>query len=236
MLGEPRISTALTSQLLAGDVVTVLEENGLWLRVRSVDNYEGWVHSGYVTITTGSEGTWRWSLGCRVRRADGVLRALPLGARVEPAAEVVEGEAMDAHDRSTRFPKTAEAIASSAERLFAGAPYQWGGVSPWGVDCSGLVQRVFALHGVPLPRDAWQQALVGTPTSLAAADAHCASDLLFFSDREDQRVTHVGVALDGARMVHSSLARGGVAIESMPLGDDYTARLRAQCVGVRRVV
>lgn len=236
MLGEPRISTPLTSQLLAGDVAQVLERQGSWLRIRSADAYEGWIHDGYTRPTSGSEATWRWSLGCRVRRADGVLRALPLGARIEPSAEIVDGDVLDAAARAARFPARAEAIADSAARLFVGASYQWGGVSPWGCDCSGFVQRVFALHGVPLPRDAWQQALVGAGTDGDAVDDHAAADLLFFSDREDRRITHVGIALGDGLMMHSALSRGGVAREPLRDGDDYTARLRAQFVGARRIV
>ena len=63
--------------------------------------------------------------------------------------------------RIAAFPRDAAAIATTAVELFAGTPYQWGGVSPWGADCSGLMQTAFWLHGVALPRDAWQQAAIG---------------------------------------------------------------------------
>ena len=48
---------------------------------------------------------------------------------------------------------------------FAGAPYEWGGVTPWGVDCSGLVQTTFLARGVSLPRDSAQQVACGAPVS-----------------------------------------------------------------------
>lgn len=99
------------------------------------------------------------------------------------------------------------AIAASAAALFSGASYLWGGVTPWGVDCSGLMQRIALLHGVTLPRDAWQQALATDAVTEDAAAAHAPSDLLFFSDRDDRRVTHVGMALGDGRMVHSALTR-----------------------------
>lgn len=235
LLGEARISQALTSQLLSGEVVHLVDGRGDWIRVRGADDYEGWTHVGYLMPCVGTETTWRISLGCVVVDAQGARLALPLGARIAPGVTLVEGEAMAPDQRAARFPRSASAIAESARTLFEGASYQWGGVSPWGVDCSGLVQRVFALHGVPLPRDAWQQADASTLVEENAAALHAPADLLFFSDRDDRRITHVGISLGDGRMVHSAVARGGVSVEPMSAGDSYTARLRAQCTGVHRV-
>jgi hypothetical protein len=235
LLAEARIAAPLTSQLLAGDVVHLVDGRGDWLLVRGADEYEGWTHIGYLMACSGAEITWRISLGCQVQEADGAVRALPLGARVAPGVEVTDGLVIAADARAARFPRDGEAIARSAATLFTGASYQWGGVTPWGVDCSGLVQRVFALHGVPLPRDAWQQAEAALQVEEDAAADHEPADLLFFSDREDRRITHVGVALGDGRMVHSALMRGGVHIERLDAGEPYVARLRAQCTGVHRV-
>ncbi len=234
--GEPRISSPLSSQLVAGDVVTVLEHRGDWVHTRGADAYEGWVHTGYLMHCTGHENSWRLSLGCVVLESDSRQRALPFGARVVPMADILSGEVVDAHDIITRFPLDAASIAQTASSRYVGASYMWGGVTPWGCDCSGFVQRVFRLHGIQLPRDAWQQALHGTPVPARASDAHAPADLLFFSDRDDQRVTHVGVSLGDGRMAHSGLARGGVVIEQLDADDAYVARLRAQCVAVRRVL
>jgi gamma-D-glutamyl-L-lysine dipeptidyl-peptidase len=126
----------------------------------------------------------------------------------------------------------------TAMSRFSGASYLWGGVTPWGCDCSGLVQRAFALHGIALPRDAWQQAtagepLPGEPGKLAGSVLPAAS-LLFFTDRDDRRVTHVGIATGDGGMVHSALARGGVTVERMASEDEYVTRLRAGCTGVVR--
>jgi cell wall-associated NlpC family hydrolase len=242
----------MTSQLLAGAVVTVAEDRGDWLHVRSADEYDGWMHVGYLTPTIGTEALWRVSLGAVVRDSAGASRALPLGARLTPGDTVTNGDVVEADALASRFPRDGRAIAQSAETLFNGASYLWGGGTAWGCDCSGFVQSVYALHGVLLPRDAWQQALVGEESDTGVATANAArlsanthddshyalvpGDLLFFSDRDDERVTHVGVALDGDRMVHSSLRRGGVAIEQWHADDSYVARLRQQCVAVRRVV
>lgn len=236
ILSDARISSPLTSQALLGEIMHVLDHQGDWLRIRACDEYQGWLHIGYTTPTRGTEATWRWSLGCDIALAHGGAFPIPLGARIPPEYDVVRGEAMTPGQRAGQFPFSGPAVAHSANTLFVGASYLWGGVSPWGCDCSGLVQRIFALHGMVLPRDAWQQALVGTRVAATTSVPHAPGDLLFFSDRDDKRVTHVGIALGDGRMVHSALRRGGVAVEQLDADDPYVERLRAQCVGVQRVM
>ena len=236
LLSEPRIAAPLASQLTRGEVVTVLETQGEWLRVHGEDAYVGWTHNGYLTETTGDESSWRISINASVTTRDAALLVLPLGARIAHADTIHSGEWCEAHERDTLFPAQSHAIALSASLRFAHASYAWGGVTPWGCDCSGFVQRIFRLHGVSLPRDARQQVTCGISTGTDVADHHAPGDLLFFSDRDDARVTHVGVALESDRMVHSALKRGGVRVEQLDADDDYTARLRGQCVDVRRVV
>src|SRR5690606_36418143 len=57
-----------------------------------------------------------------------------------------------------------------------GTPYLWGGCSPFGYDCSGLVQSLFGLCGITLPRDSYQQYAATTPT-----DRPPPGDLVFFA-------------------------------------------------------
>lgn len=231
LLGDARIAASLTSQLLAGEVLQLVDGRGDWLHVRGADDYEGWTHVGYLMPCTGAEATLRISLGCVAHDGDGQRRTLPLGARVMPGQTVAEGEAIDPATRAARFPRDRDAIVRSARSLFAGTSYQWGGVTPWGVDCSGLVQRIFALHGVPLRRDAWQQAEDTVFVTDDVSVSHAPGDLLFFSDRDDRRITHVGIATGDGRMVHSSLARGGVYEEA-----ELPSKLKDQGVAVRRAL
>ena len=114
---------------------------------------------------------------------------------------------------------------------FAGAPYQWGGVTPWGVDCSGLVQTTFAARGVLLPRDAALQVEHGVP--VAVEDIR-PGDLLFFRGESTERITHVAFAAEGDGLVHSTLACGGMVAESWRAGT-RAAPLRERLVAVRRM-
>jgi hypothetical protein len=176
----------------------------------------------------------RLSLGCTVR-AGGRRLHLPLGAWVPDGVDVIGGEAIPLAEQEVRFPRDVQLVEATARRWYEGTSYQWGGVTPWGADCSGFVQSVWGLHGVALPRDAWQQALVGADIGRDLAQL-AAGDLLFFSDREDRRVTHVGLMLDPLRMAHLAVGRGGWSVEELTDDDDpYVARLRANFLHARRV-
>jgi len=232
---EPRIASQQISQRLAGARVEVFEELGDWLRVRGEDGYEGWMHRGYVGALAAPSPGALVSLGCVVRAPSGNIRPLPLGARLSPDDVLVDGEAIAEAERARRFPSHPDAIADSALRFFEGTSYQWGGLTPWGSDCSGFVQSIFALHGVPLPRDAWQQALIGR-TAGRDPLALGASDLLFFSDRDDEWITHVGLSLGARRMAHVALGRGGYAVERLDDPDDpYVQKLRERFLFGRRI-
>ena len=238
MLSEPHVSSGQVSQQLAGHVVSIIEDQGDWLLVRGADEYEGWMHRGYLAKRAAPDAASDQcvSLGCVVASANGASRALPLRALVAAGDRVQSGEAIAAQEMSARFPRDAMAICRSAVALYVGTAYQWGGVTPWGADCSGLVQSVFALHGVALPRDAWQQARAGSDAGRDLL-ATRTGDLLFFSDRPDAHITHVAIALGDRRLVHLALGRGGYAVERLDdERDDYVRKLGARFLFARSVL
>jgi cell wall-associated NlpC family hydrolase len=234
---EPRAASEQVTQSLAGHLVTVLEARERWRRVRLGDGYEGWMHEGYLASRTTNVGDALYSLGCTIRdAASGVERALPFGARVASDANVVAGKAIDDAARSRRFPAEGGAIAVSAAKLFTGTSYQWGGITPWGADCSGMVQAVFALHGVSLPRDARQQAELGSAIEITP-ESWRAGDLLFFSERADGRITHVALVADSATLMHVAIGRGGFSVERLNQARDaYTVGLMGRLRSARRVL
>jgi hypothetical protein len=241
---EPRASGEQVSQSIAGHLATILEVRDGWRRVRLHDGYEGWMHEGYLearALSAEESEAWsasaRHSLGCTViDAASGMERVLPLGARIGPDATIVAGEALDAREvRRCYTPGRAE-ICASAARWFAGTSYQWGGITPWGADCSGMIQTVFGLHGAALPRDARQQAELGTVLGLDPA-AWMPGDLLFFSDRTDGRITHVALVAPERTLMHVAIGRGGFAVEHIDDATDrYTVALMGRLREARRLL
>ena len=243
MLCEPDVKTTQVSQLLHGHVAQVIERNGLWLHVKSADGYDGWVHQGYVVTIpepvppparTGWDDPRPLSLGCTVRDAQGATRKLPLGALITEGEERFGGLAMTLEERRHSFPPSADSIIASATTFFEGTSYEWGGVTPWGCDCSGLVHSSFHLHGVHVPRDAWQQATTGDPVE-KIGDVR-PGDLLFFSDEPSGRITHVAISMGGTRVVHLALGRGGFAVDDLESGDEYTNLLLQRFRFARRIL
>jgi len=241
MFAEPRVASAQISQLVAGRCLDLLEKRDDWYRIRGPDEYEGWLHRGYLSPAPEdgarqSVNLDRVSLGCITTNGDGGRRAMPLGSLLSPEERVKTGEVIGIGEQVTLFPPDEGAITRSAQLYFEGTSYLWGGVTPWGADCSGLVQTVFWLHGIQLRRDAWQQAEQGAAGESDPLESR-KGDLLFFSDRVDGHITHVAIALGNQRLVHLALGRGGYAVENlMDVRDPYVVKLRERFVKSRRVL
>ena len=98
---------------------------------------------------------------------------------------------------------------------FLGVPYVWGGASPAGFDCSGLVQYVYGRLGVALPRTAAEQARVGQPVA-SLADAR-PGDLVAFGDPVD----HIGIYAGNGLMVVAP--KTGDVVKVQAVYDEPTA-------------
>ena len=124
--------------------------------------------------------------------------------------------------------RRAQIVADAAR--FTGVPYLWGGVSAFGIDCSGYAQLLHRLAGVIIPATRINSSTAGWPVAFPFQPG----DLLFFGEGagEARKITHVAISLGGWRILHSSRSRNGVQ------EDDVQAveHLRESFVGARTFV
>jgi hypothetical protein len=107
----------------------------------------------------------------------------------------------------------------SLARTFVGSPYEWGGLSARGIDCSGLVHLAYRLAGVVVPRDSWQQE---EAAEMVAVGAERPGDLVTYGDG---RADHVAFWLGDGRILHATAREGrGVVEEIEP--EELRARRR----------
>jgi cell wall-associated NlpC family hydrolase len=117
-------------------------------------------------------------------------------------------------------PNTHGGVVGIAMR-FLGVPYRWGGSSPSGFDCSGLVVYVFAQIGISLPHSTYALWNVGTPVS---RDQLQPGDLVFFNG-----LGHMGIYIGGNQFIHAPHTGDVVKISSM------TGYYASSYMGARRV-
>ncbi|MDT8717295.1 C40 family peptidase [Clostridium sp. 19966] len=125
-------------------------------------------------------------------------------------------------NRGSSFVVSSNSVVSFAEQ-FLNVPYVYGGSSPSGFDCSGLMQYVYAHFGVDLPRVAQDQAGVGTAVS---KDALQPGDLVFFGSAGN--ITHVGMYVGGGSFIEAPYTGANVRISDLSYRSNYVCARRVK--------
>lgn len=211
----PHVDARAVSQLMLGEEFETLDISGGWRWGRSVhDRYVGYLPED--TLTTPRPVTHRiLSIAAPVfAEADvkaPVLEMLPIAARIEATVErewfkTAQGYIHPRH--AAPIDSVEDDPVAIASRLI-GQPYLWGGRGAGGVDCSGLVQIALAFAGHDCARDTdLQRDSIGR--ALAEDEPLARGDLVYFPG-------HVGMMIDGDRMLHANAFWMSTVIE--PLAD-----------------
>lgn len=242
----PKTLAGEQTQLLYGEPVYILDKRSDWLLVHAADGYWGWTQSSAIELLDDARFTQLINAPSATFLsdfdADGVR--IPRGASL-PIVDVqsssvrvalVGGEILEAPESSVRIEpdsekKAAERVGMALEML--ATPYVFGGRSPDGLDCSGLVTNVSARTGEFIARDAWQQALFGKLVATTwKRDSIRAGDQVFFINPMG-KIYHTGIAISPTLIVHA--APPAVQIGSIIKGDRlYDPRLDRDLFIVKR--
>ena len=211
----------MVTQLLFGDIFTILEETEKWIKVKiHYDNYECWIcKKQYLPI---NESEYTQISNTPYQCVTDLVQVISYKNTLLP---IVQGSSLP-HFKKNEFKignskinfegnisvptkiGSKDNIVEDA-LMYLNAPYLWGGKSPFGIDCSGFSQVVYKINNIVIPRDAHQQAELGEGYSFVEEAEP--GDLAFF-DNEDGKITHVGILISKNKIIHAS---GKVRIDTL---------------------
>jgi cell wall-associated NlpC family hydrolase len=261
----PDQQEALTSdeldqtQVLFGDRVVVVREQGDWDEVRVPDQatpkdsqgYPGWIPKSQLTIDAGygalkrygpfalaDRGITTWlyrepGLSDRDLEISANTR-LPMLNRTDKAVQVatpdrgskwLDARAVSVYQKPTDIPRPTGTDLVRYATTFLGIPYVWGGVSGFGIDCSGFTAAIYQVHGITLPRDAGPQAADSRGRAVDKS-ALQPGDLLFYSHEgkdpaNPDAIYHVAMYVGNGEMIEAFDKSAPVRITPVRLDDDY---------------
>jgi cell wall-associated NlpC family hydrolase len=216
----------VVSQAIFSTNVTILEQDSSWLKIRTPDDYTGWIQSAAIV----RQGPYAQSgkvarveaLFANLYRETNITKHQPLITIPFESRLEVLAEPQDAEGRwlEVRLPDGHSAWVQSGDvtlekdlkkgmaemiewsKRFIGLPYLWGGTSTYGYDCSGLIQMLFRRIGYSLPRDAGPQANWDGLKPVDKADL-LPGDLLYFGSSAE-KISHTGMYIGNGQFINAT--------------------------------
>lgn len=212
---EPRFRSERVDQAIYGQEVDIIQEEGDFAKVTLPDGYTGYMlRNGLGKCSPGAEFK-------IVRTFEiGDLR-LPVGSLLT-SDDISAMEIPNSHYKPVGFSLDPLKLAEQ----YLGVPYLWGGVTEFGMDCSGLVQRVFSFNGKVLPRNSGDQEKVGK--HVPCIEECRPGDLIFFPG-------HVGICKGRGLMIHANLHNQRVTVTDLFENNVYAGHLRETVTSIRRI-
>lgn len=226
-------ASEMTSQVIMGTPLVILEDDEEWIRIQAPDGYEGYINiSGLSRKNDAEMDAWRSSSRLTViSRPEIKVYSSPTSKSPRDVitelvmSSIVEGRLSDGEMSEVVLPDGRRGYIESTAVLPAeewagrtldmdsvletaywlmGTPYLWGACSTKSVDCSGLVRVTYFDRGILTLRDARQQIEIGRRISPADLAGLQKGDLMFFSNTPDGRISHVAIYDEDGKYIHSS--------------------------------
>lgn len=207
---EPSETSEMVNQMLFGESFDIIEKHKSWLKIAGhLDGYHGWVDEKLISKSDEYDSSKIDAIASNLFKAKQEALEFPLtlcpGSILKKYSN---GNFFCGNNQFEQLENPFDNISVSKEdaiqqiaKKYINAPYLWGGRSPFGIDCSGLVQVVYRIAGVNLPRDASQQATLGH--TIEFIDNIKPGDLAFF-DNEEGSIIHVGIISENNQIIHCS--------------------------------
>lgn len=228
---EPTHASEQVSQILFGELYQVKSTQDNWLNITcEYDGYEGWINQSqhtplsdkdFASISEAPKGVALELVSSVASNAHSVPVVTASSLPFYDGMNFKIGREKFIYNGQAIIPDTTNnSILERVAMRYLNAPYLWGGRSPFGIDCSGFTQVVFKFCGIPLKRDAYQQAEHGSIVNFV--EEAQTGDLAFFANTEN-RIVHVGIVLKDNRIIHAS---GKVRIDKLDHFGIYNTEMK----------
>ena len=229
VLSRPEATTSVEDQVILGEIVETLRAEGRFVFVKLRSGSRGWIEGTAVRPGVPDPSADPFEVTSNLAHVyrepsfekSPPITTAPIGARLG-GLRTLENEKhtwrevllpdgrngyVSADDVAPERPREAPPVLDPASwlamaRRFLGAPYTWGGTTPWGFDCSGLVWRVLERHGVLLMRNSSEMCFRDPQLVPVRREELAPGDLVFFGTAE--KVDHVGFWAGGGEVVQAT--------------------------------